>query len=66
MTAIPTALTLTFYSFKEAEIDCTNAITLDPQYIKAYQRRGVARQFMKSYEDAIKGMMSTCALYQQF
>jgi len=41
-------------NFNEAEIDCTKAITLDPQYVKAYQRRGVARQFLKLYDDAIK------------
>jgi hypothetical protein len=37
-------------------MDCTKAVALDPQYVKAYQRRGVARQFLKLYDDAIKGV----------
>lgn len=54
-------LLILFNSFKEAELDCTKAITLDPQYVKAHQRRGVARQFLKLYDDSIKGV---CALVE--
>jgi tetratricopeptide (TPR) repeat protein len=40
--------------YMEAEADCTLAITLDPRYVKAYHRRGLARQGMGAYDEAIK------------
>ena len=38
---------------KDAEVDCTLAISLDPTYVKAYQRRATARSSMKRFEEAI-------------
>lgn len=42
--------------FKEAEIDCTEAIALDDRYVKAYSRRGTARKelgkFLAAVEDS--------------
>ncbi|QQP38304.1 Helicase ARIP4like [Caligus rogercresseyi] len=38
---------------KEAERDCTLAISLDPTYAKAYIRRAYARSGLKRYSDAI-------------
>lgn len=39
--------------FKEAETDCTEALTLDDRYIKAYSRRGTARKELGNYLGAV-------------
>ena len=35
---------------REAEVDCTLALSLDPTYVKAYQRRATARASLKLYQ----------------
>lgn len=40
--------------FGDAETDCTEAISLDDRYVKAYARRGTARQELKQYSAAIR------------
>eukprot|EP00250_Pteridium_aquilinum_P008086 c17658_g1_i2 orf=292-1866(+) len=39
--------------FKEAELDCTEALALDDRYIKAYSRRGTARKELGNYMGAV-------------
>mgnify|MGYP001793689613 CR=1 FL=1 len=39
--------------FGAAENDCTDAIALDPTYVKAYIRRGTARQKLKKLQGAL-------------
>lgn len=41
--------------FKEAEEDCTEAISLDDRYTKAYARRGTARRELQKYLMAVEG-----------
>lgn len=38
--------------YAAAELDCTQALSLDPTYIKAYARRASARSALKKYEAA--------------
>lgn len=45
-----------YYSYSAAETDCTMSITIDPLYVKAYLRRGVARQQMNQLDAALKGI----------
>lgn len=40
-------------SYRQAEADCTSAIDLDPKSVKAYLRRGTAREMLGYYKDAI-------------
>ncbi|KAJ7565475.1 hypothetical protein O6H91_02G062600 [Diphasiastrum complanatum] len=40
--------------FEEAEVDCTEAISLDDRYTKAYSRRGTARRELKNYLEAVE------------
>ena len=40
--------------YSAAELDCSQAITLNPTYTKAYSRRGAARFALKKYDDAKK------------
>ncbi|BFI14894.1 RNA polymerase II-associated protein 3 [Marchantia polymorpha subsp. ruderalis] len=40
--------------FKEAEEDCTEAISLDDRYTKAYARRGTARRELQKYLMAVE------------
>ena len=42
------------YSFAEAEEDCNKSLVLDPTFVKAYHRRGVARFSLKKLDLAIK------------
>ncbi|KAG0583276.1 hypothetical protein M758_3G124400 [Ceratodon purpureus] len=39
-------------SFQEAEADCTMALGLDKKSVKAYLRRGTAREFLGYYKEA--------------
>lgn len=39
-----------------AESDCTEAIKLNSQYVKAFYRRATARVELKRYEDAKKDL----------
>ncbi|KAL5544950.1 hypothetical protein UlMin_008734 [Ulmus minor] len=41
-------------SFVQAEADCTKAITLDKKNVKAYLRRGTAREMLGYYKEAIE------------
>ncbi|KAI7743153.1 hypothetical protein M8C21_000166 [Ambrosia artemisiifolia] len=41
-------------SFIQAEADCTKAIDLDKKNVKAYFRRGTAREMLGFYKDAIE------------
>lgn len=38
--------------FKEAETDCTTALQLDPEYVKAYHRRGLALKELNQLNEA--------------
>lgn len=38
--------------FKEAETDCTTALQLDPEYVKAYHRRGLALKELNQLKEA--------------
>ena len=40
-------------SYLQAEADCTKAINLDKKNVKAYFRRGTAREMLGYYKDAI-------------
>nr|GMC71756.1 outer envelope protein 64, chloroplastic [Ipomoea batatas]GMC73741.1 outer envelope protein 64, chloroplastic [Ipomoea batatas]GMC75182.1 outer envelope protein 64, chloroplastic [Ipomoea batatas]GMD78560.1 outer envelope protein 64, chloroplastic [Ipomoea batatas] len=42
-------------SFIQAEADCTKAIELDKKNVKAYFRRGTAREMLGYYNQAIEG-----------
>jgi len=48
--------------YAAAEMDCTLAIQLDKNYIKAYHRRGTARVKLQKYEDALKDFESVLKL----
>jgi len=41
-------------SYRQAEADCTSAIDLDPKIVKAYLRRGTAREMMGYYKEAVE------------
>eukprot|EP01132_Coremiostelium_polycephalum_P001239 gene1239-1563_t len=41
-------------NYNQAEIECTRSINLDPTYIKAYHRRGLARVELKKFDDSIQ------------
>jgi hypothetical protein len=45
------------YSFLQAEEDCTKAITLDKKNVKAYLRRGTAREMLGDCKGAIEGKL---------
>lgn len=41
------------FRYGAAEKDCTDAIILDPSYVKAYMRRGTARKKLARLEPAL-------------
>ncbi|MFS7936725.1 putative tetratricopeptide-like helical domain superfamily [Helianthus anomalus] len=41
------------FSFIQAEADCTKAIDLDKKNVKAYVRRGTAREMLSYYKKAL-------------
>ncbi|KAG8476630.1 hypothetical protein CXB51_030337 [Gossypium anomalum] len=43
-------------SFLQAEADCTKAISLEKKNVKAYLRRGTAREMLGYYKEAIEGI----------
>ena len=42
-------------SYVESEADCTLSLSLDPAYVKAYLRRGAARNALGKVESAVRG-----------
>ncbi|XWS37576.1 hypothetical protein CRYUN_Cryun19dG0055600 [Craigia yunnanensis] len=44
----------------ERETDCTEAINLDKKNVKAYLRRGTAREMLGYYKEAIEGEFLLC------
>lgn len=44
------------------EQDCTDALTLDPTYVKAYMRRGSARQKLEKYQLALNDYSKALSL----
>jgi hypothetical protein len=44
--------------FKDAEIDCTEALNLDDRYVKAYSRRATARKELGKLKEAMEGASS--------
>ncbi|THG21293.1 hypothetical protein TEA_008073 [Camellia sinensis var. sinensis] len=47
-------------SFLQAEADCSAAINLDKKNVKAYLRRGTAREMLGYYKEAIEEVMVDC------
>ena len=50
------------HRYGAAETDCTEAIALDPTYIKAFLRRGAARLGLKKYSDALNDFQQVLKL----
>ncbi|KAF3659431.1 Outer envelope protein 64, mitochondrial [Capsicum annuum] len=46
--------------FQQAEEDCTTAISLDKKNVKAYMRRGTARESLFFYKEALQGSSIAC------
>eukprot|EP01103_Thecamoeba_quadrilineata_P008408 TRINITY_DN18154_c0_g1_i1.p1 TRINITY_DN18154_c0_g1~~TRINITY_DN18154_c0_g1_i1.p1 ORF type:complete len:490 (-),score=91.99 TRINITY_DN18154_c0_g1_i1:6-1406(-) len=44
---------------KEALDDCDKAIEIDPNYVKAYRRRGTINMKLENYEDAVRDFEKT-------
>ena len=40
--------------WKLAEYDCSLALSIDDKYVKAYQRRGTARKYLKFFQKAVE------------
>lgn len=51
-----------FHRFNAAEEDCTKSLELDSQYVKAYQRRAVARISLKKIKEAKSDLQSILKL----
>lgn len=43
------------FRYREAEVDCTEALNLDDRYIKAYSRRATARKQLGMIKEAKEG-----------
>ncbi|KAF8389993.1 hypothetical protein HHK36_024513 [Tetracentron sinense] len=50
-------------SFLQAEADCSTAISLDKKNVKAYLRRGTAREMLGYYKEAIEDFTYALVLY---
>ncbi|KAL0422382.1 UNVERIFIED_CONTAM: Outer envelope protein 64, mitochondrial [Sesamum latifolium] len=48
--------------FQQAEEDCSRAISLDKKYVKAYLRRGTARESLLLYREALQGQQTLADL----
>jgi tetratricopeptide (TPR) repeat protein len=42
--------------YQDAERDCTTALSIQKDNLKALYRRGLARKGLGKYEDAVKGL----------
>lgn len=51
--------------FKQAEADCDQALLLDKKYVKAYLRRGTAREVVLNYQEALQDFRHALALEPQ-
>ncbi|XP_047341144.1 outer envelope protein 64, mitochondrial-like [Impatiens glandulifera] len=51
--------------FQEAEVDCNKAILLDKKNVKAYLRRGTARESLLFYKEALKDFKHAIVLEPQ-
>ena len=49
-------------NYIEAVNDCESCIALDPNYVKAYSRLGLANFFLERYDDAIYAYEKACEL----
>ena len=45
--------------YEDAIKDCTNALELNPNYVKALLRRGEAHEKLEHFEEAIAGKFKT-------
>jgi len=52
-------------SFKQAEADCDQALLLDKKNVKAYLRRGFAREVALNYKEALQDFRHALALEPQ-
>lgn len=50
------------FRFKEAETDCTTALQLDPEYVKAYHRRGLALKELNQLKEALENFQKALDL----
>ncbi|KAL0384467.1 UNVERIFIED_CONTAM: Translocon at the outer membrane of chloroplasts 64 [Sesamum radiatum] len=51
--------------FQQAEEDCSRAISLDKKYVKAYLRRGTARESLLLYREALQDFKHALVLEPQ-
>uniref|UniRef100_A0A0D9VL71 Amidase domain-containing protein n=1 Tax=Leersia perrieri TaxID=77586 RepID=A0A0D9VL71_9ORYZ len=51
--------------YKQAEADCDQALLLDKKNVKAYLRRGVSREAVLNYQEALKDIRHALALEPQ-
>jgi tetratricopeptide (TPR) repeat protein len=49
-------------SLKSAEVDCTTALQLDSSYVKAYQRRAMARAGLGQLQEARSDLLKVMEL----
>lgn len=50
---------LIYIRFEEAESDCTEALSLDDRYVKAYSRRATARKELGRFKASMEGIPSS-------
>jgi hypothetical protein len=50
------------FRLKSAEVDCTTALQLDSSYVKAYQRRAVARTGLGQLKEARSDLLKVMEL----
>ena len=49
--------------YAAVEEDCSTALALDEDYVKAYLRRGVARRHLRKLSDAVEGQSSKSVVF---